>query len=204
MGFYDRHILPHCIDLAMRSSIARAEREVLIPRARGQVLEIGAGSGLNLPHYTSAVDGLIALEPSDGLNKKAAKRARKAAFPVSFLAADAETIPLADESLDTVVTTWTLCTIAEPARALTEMRRVLKADGRLLFVEHGRAPDPWVARLQDGLNRPWGCFAGGCNLNRRPDTLIEDAGFRFDDFHAAYGEGPKLLTYLYKGSAKKA
>lgn len=201
---YDHHILPHLIDAVMRSPMATREREQLIPQARGRVLEIGAGSGLNFPHYTGDVSKLFALEPHQKLIRKAAPLAAAAPFDVEFIALDGEDLALDAHSIDTIVTTWTLCSIADPGKALHAMRRVLKPDGQLLFVEHGRAPDAGLARWQDRLNPAWTCIGGGCNLNRRPDTLIKDAGFVLESLEEGYLEGPKLLTYHYKGVARRA
>lgn len=201
---YDRHILPHLIDIAMRTSMATIEREQIVPQARGRVLEIGAGSGLNMPFYSDSVEHLYALEPNAKLIEKARPKAGRAAFPVEFLGLKGEDIPLPEASVDTVVTTWTLCTIPDPAKALQGMFRVLKPNGKLLFVEHGRAPSPRLARWQDRLSPAWSCCAGGCQLNRRPDELIEQAGFRFETLDQGYLDGPKLLTYHYKGVARRA
>lgn len=201
---YDRHVLPHLIDIAMRASMASREREWLIPLAHGTVLEIGVGSGLNMPFYGAGVDKLFALEPNEKLRKKAAPRAQRTIFPVEFLGLKGEDIALDDQSVDTVVSTWTLCTIADPLKALQGMYRVLKPGGRLLFVEHGRAPDPRLARWQDRLSPAWSYCAGGCHLNRRPDHLIEQAGFTLDGMEQGFLEGPKLLTYHYKGLARRA
>jgi ubiquinone/menaquinone biosynthesis C-methylase UbiE len=169
MGLYDRHILPHCIDLAMRSRVVRVERQRLLPGAEGRVLEIGIGSGLNLPHYAATVTSLVGLEPSEKLLRMTRDRARQAAFEVSLIEASAEEIPLDDTSFDSVVMTWTLCTIPRPPAALAELRRVLKPGGALLFVEHGRAPEAAIARWQDRLNPLQRRLGGGCNLNRRID-----------------------------------
>ena len=201
---YDRHVLPHLIDIAMRAPMASRERQQLIPQACGTVLEIGVGSGLNMPFYSGEVSKLFALEPNAKLRQKAQPKAAKTPFPVEFLDLKGEDIALADHSVDTVVTTWTLCTIPEPGKALQGMYRVLKPGGRLLFVEHGRAPSPRLARWQDRLTPAWSCCAGGCHLNRRPDLLIQQAGFQLDKFEQGYLDGPKLLTYHYKGLARRA
>lgn len=201
---YDRHILPHLIDIAMRAPMASRERELLIPKARGMVLEIGVGSGLNMPFYGPGVDKLFALEPSEKLRLKAAPKAKQTKFAVEFLGLKGEDIPLEDQTIDTVVTTWTLCTIPDPIKALQGMYRVLKPGGQLLFVEHGRAPSEKLARWQDRLSPAWSCCAGGCQLNRRPDQLIGQAGFTLDGMEQGFLEGPKLLTYHYKGLARRA
>lgn len=201
---YDRHILPHLIDIAMRAPMATRERELLVPQAHGTVLEIGAGSGLNMAHYGADVDKLFALEPSDKLRAMAAPKAAHTSFPVEFLGLKGEDIPLDDQSVDTVITTWTLCTIPDPDKALQGMYRVLKPGGHLLFVEHGRAPSDRLARWQDRLSPAWSCIAGGCHLNRRPDRLIGNAGFTIEGMEEGFLDGPKLLTYHYKGVARRA
>ncbi|HEY9080511.1 class I SAM-dependent methyltransferase [Magnetovibrio sp.] len=200
---YDRHVLPHLIDVAMRAPMASRERQQLIPQASGVVLEIGAGSGLNMPFYGPEVCKLFALEPSEKLRRKAQPKAANTSFEVEFLALKGEDIPLEPSSIDTVVTTWTLCTIPDPIKALQAMYRVLKPGGRLLFVEHGRAPEDRLARWQDRLTPAWSCCAGGCHLNRRPDQLIAAAGFALERLEQGYLDGPKLLTYHYKGLARR-
>ena len=201
---YDTHVLPHLIDMVMRAPMATRERSDLIPRARGVVLEIGAGSGLNVPYYAAGVEKLYHLEPSAKLVDKARRRAQHAPFPVEFLGLEGEDIPLPRDHVDTVVCTWVLCSIPGVREALQEMYRVLKPGGRLLFVEHGRAPEPGVARWQDRLTPPWSVCAGGCHLNRRPDLLIQEAGFVMERLDQGYLDGPKFLTYHFKGLARKA
>lgn len=200
---YDAHVLPHLIDMAMRAPMATRERTELIPQARGEVLEIGAGSGLNLSHYTSAVTRLHVLEPHDKLRARAQSRAQNLPFEVSFIGLSGESIPLASASVDQVVCTWVLCSIPDVQAALIEMHRVLKPGGQLLFVEHGRAPKPNLAKWQDRLSPIWGCCAGGCQLNRRPDLLIGQAGFTIERLDQGFLDGPKLLTYHYKGLARR-
>ncbi|MBF0250325.1 MAG: class I SAM-dependent methyltransferase [Alphaproteobacteria bacterium] len=200
---YDRHLLPHLVDIVMRAPMASREREVLIPQARGRVLEIGAGSGLNIPHYGPGVERLFALEPGDELRAKAMRLAAGAAFPVEFIDLPGEEIPLPDASVDTVVTTWTLCTIPDPDKALAGMLRVLKPGGKMLFVEHGRAPDARWARWQERLTPLWSACTGGCRLNRRPLDLIARAGFVIERAEEGYLSGPKFLSYHYKGLARR-
>lgn len=200
--FYGTHILPVLTDLAMRNKGATAERTRWVPLATGVVLEVGAGSGLNFAHYTPQVRVIYALDPSAELRRRAGPRARRARVPIEFLAAAAESIPLPDASVDTVVTTWTLCTIADTRRALHEMGRVLRGDGRLIFVEHGRAPDPRVVRWQDRLTPVWRRIAGGCHLNRPIAQLIEAAGFEIAELERGYGRGPRVGAYLYRGVAR--
>ena len=201
---YDRHILPHLIDIAMRAPMATREREELIPQAQGIVLEIGVGSGLNFPYYGGAITKLYALEPNEKLRIKAQPRAVRAPFSIELLGLRGESIPLADNSVDTIVCTWVLCSIHGVTEALCQMHRVLKPGGQLLFVEHGRAPTPALAAWQDRLTPLWSCCAGGCHLNRRPDLLIAEAGFTIEKLEQAFLKGPKLLTYHYKGLARRA
>jgi ubiquinone/menaquinone biosynthesis C-methylase UbiE len=205
---YDRHILPHLIDWVMQTPMATREREELIPQAHGEVLEIGAGSGLNFPYYGPDVTRLFALEPQDKLISKARKRLNRLtvplAFPVEFLGLKGESVPLADASIDTVVSTWVLCSIKGVEAALREIHRVLKPNGAFLFIEHGLAPTPVLAGWQNRLTPIWSCCAGGCHLNRRPDVLIESASFTLESIERTYLDGPKLLTYHYKGLARRA
>jgi ubiquinone/menaquinone biosynthesis C-methylase UbiE len=204
VNVYEKYVLPRLIDWAGSKKIATAERRKFIPLASGTVLEVGIGSGLNLPFYGPQVQRLYALDPSRELWKLARQRVREAPFPVEFLAASAEHIPLEDMSVDTVVTTWTLCTIPNPLKALTDMRRVLKPEGRLIFVEHGRSPDPGVLAWQNRLTPVWKRIGGGCHLNRPVDDLIADAGFDITQIERGYSRGPKPMTYLYKGLARRA
>ena len=203
MNIYKRYILPRLIHLAMRNKVATAERAKCVPLASGTVLEVGVGSGLNVPFYGPKVRALFGLDPSLELWKMAHGRVAHAPFPVEFLVSSAESIPLGEMTVDTVVTTWTLCTIRNPAEALAEMRRVLKPDGQLIFVEHGRSPDRGVLAWQDRLNPMWTRVAGGCNLNRKIDELIVDAGFCVTQIERAYSRGPKAFSYLYKGLAQR-
>jgi ubiquinone/menaquinone biosynthesis C-methylase UbiE len=166
------------------------------------VLEVGIGSGLNLPLYGPSVRSVIGLDPSPELLLMARDRARTALVPVKLLEASAETVPLDDASIDTVVTTWTLCTIPDAPRALSELRRVLRPGGALLFVEHGRAPEFGVARWQDRLDPMWRRLAGGCHLNRKIDELISGSGFRIDALTNARLPGPRTHTFLYEGRAR--
>ncbi len=204
MSFYQRHVVPCLTHLAMRQKPLLPFRRRVIGAAGGRVLEIGIGSGLNLPLYGAAVTSVIGLEPSSELLNMARPRAEAAAAPITLLDASAETIPLDSGSIDTVVTTWTLCTIPNAAQALAEMRRVLKSGGTLLFVEHGRAPEPGVARWQDRLDPLWSRLAGGCHLNRQMDDLIGRNGFRIEALENARLPGPRTHTFLYQGRARPA
>jgi len=189
MGFYQDQIVPLLINWSMRQKNLAAYRARIIPAAEGRVLEIGIGSGLNLPFYSRNVARVIGLEPSPRLLAMARRVERTGNGPVEFIEGSAEAIPLQDASVDTVVTTWTLCSIPDALRALCDMRRVLRPGGRLLFVEHGRAPDPKVIWWQDRLTPVWKRLGGGCHLNRAIGTLIEGAGFQFDRLHTGYMRG---------------
>jgi ubiquinone/menaquinone biosynthesis C-methylase UbiE len=202
MGFYDDYILPSLINLAMRNKELRPFRERVIGAAEGRVLEIGVGSGMNLPFYRAPVREVLALEPAPRLISMAKRASRTTAMPVNYLEASAEAIPLDQDSVDTVVTTWTLCSIPQAAIALAEMRRVLRPGGRLLFAEHGQAPDASVRRWQDRLTPAWRYIGGGCHLNRPIRTMIEGAGFRIDRIETGYIPGPKPMTFMYEGSAR--
>lgn len=202
MGFYRKVILPRLCDLTMRNAFLRPYRERVIGKAEGRVLEIGAGSGLNLPLYGAAVTEVLALEPDHNLAVMAGRSAATANRPITFLETSAEEIPLENQSVDTVVTTWTLCSIPDTKRALEEMRRVLKPGGHLLFVEHGLAPDAGVRKWQNRLTPLWKRVSGGCHLDRSIDKTIENAGFNIRELNAAYADGPKLLAYFYEGIAQ--
>lgn len=202
MGLYQRHVVPCLLHLAMRQQTLLPFRQRAAGAAAGRVLEIGAGSGLNFSHYGAGVTSVIALEPSSALLRMARTRAAVAAPPVTLLDASAEAIPLESGSIDTVVTTWTLCSIADARRALVELRRVLKPGGALLFVEHGRAAEPGVARWQDRLDPLWSRIAGGCHLNRKMDDLLTGSGFRIEAMANAWLPGPRTHTFLYEGRAR--
>jgi ubiquinone/menaquinone biosynthesis C-methylase UbiE len=202
MSLYQKHVLPRLLHLAMGQEALLPFRRRVAGAAEGRVLEIGIGSGLNLPLYGPQVGSVIGLEPSPELLRMARERAASASVPVELLEASAEALPLDDASIDTVVTTWTLCTIPDARRALGEMRRVLKPGGALLFVEHGRAPESGVARWQDRLDPLWGRVAGGCHLNRKMDDLIASSGFRLDALANARLPGPRTHTFLYEGRAR--
>lgn len=193
---YERHVLPRLINLACGTEDIAAQRRKIVPAAAGRVLEIGIGSGLNLPFYDRArVDRLWGLEPAESMRRQAERRAAVLGMEVSFLSLEAEEIPLEDGSVDTVLVTYTLCTIPDVERALRGMARVLAPGGQLLFCEHGRAPDPAVRRWQDRLNRPWGKIAGGCNLNRPIAELVRAGGFRIESLEEGYIPGPRFLSY---------
>ena len=202
MGFYQNQIVPRLINLSMRQRNLAAYRHRVVPAAEGRVLEIGVGSGHNLPFYTQKVELVMGLDPSPKLLSMARRAARPASIPFGFIEGSAEAIPLEDGSVDTVVTTWTLCSIPDASRSLHEMHRVLKPAGRLLFVEHGRAPEPNVRRWQDRLTPVGKRVGGGCHLNRAIGTLIENAGFQFERIETGYMRGPRPMTFMYEGSAR--
>ena len=202
MGFYNDFILPRVIDLAMRNKQLRPFRERVIGAAEGRVLEIGVGSGRNLSFYRAAAREILALEPAPRLVAMARNVSRATTKPVTLIQASAEALPLDEHSVDTVVTTWTLCSIPEAATALAEMRRVLRPSGRLMFVEHGEAPDARVRWWQDRLTPVWRRIGGGCHLNRPIRAMIESAGFRIERIETGYISGPKPMTFMYEGSAR--
>jgi ubiquinone/menaquinone biosynthesis C-methylase UbiE len=202
VGFYRRRILPRLIDFAMRQKQLGRLREELVGRARGRVLEIGIGSGRNLPFYRRDLEVLLGLDPSPELLRMARAHAAWVHFPVELGDGGAEQIPLDDHTVDDVVMTWTLCSVADPLRALAEIRRVLQPGGSLLFIEHGQAPEPRVRRWQDRLTPLWRHLAGGCHLNRRIDRLLEHSGFRIAELETGYlVKGPRFATYHYRGRA---
>jgi ubiquinone/menaquinone biosynthesis C-methylase UbiE len=201
MGFYDDRILPYVINLAMRNRELRPYRERVISAAEGRVLEIGIGSGLNLPFYGSAHD-ILGLEPSPRLAEMTRQAAKRHSSRVELIEGSAEAIPLDNHSVDTVVTTWTLCSIPEASLALSEMRRVLRPSGQLLFVEHGRAPEENVRKWQDRLTPMWKRIGGGCHLNRPIRDLIERAGFSIQQIEMKYMRGPKPMSFMYEGRAR--
>ena len=203
MGFYESRILPHLVHLSMRQDTFSNYRHRLVPAAYGCVLEVGVGSGLNLPLYTDAARHVIGLDPSRTLLSMAQRVPTNSGPPsMEIVQGSAEAIPLGDRSVDTVVTTWTLCTIPDVAAALDDMRRVLKPSGLLLFVEHGRSPDDKVRRWQDRLTPLWKRVGGGCHLNRPIADLIEHSGFRIEQMDTGYMTGPKAMTFMYEGRAR--
>ena len=205
MGVYERFILPRLIDVGCGSKPVRKQREKVVPLARGRVLEIGFGSGMNLPYYEpQQVEHVWALEPSREMWQRAAEEVRSTSLPVELVEATAEEIPLTSATADTVLVTFTLCSVPDAIAALSEMRRVLKRGGRLVFCEHGAAPDRDVRRWQDRLNPVWRRFSGGCNLNRPIPDLIRQAGFEVQELSTMYIPGPRIASFNYWGVATTA
>ena len=201
MNFYERRILPYLVHASMRQDAFSTYRRRLLAAAEGRVLEIGLGSGLNMPFYPPATTQLIGLDPSRKLLSMAHDAKEIVHFPVELFEGSADAIPLDTGSIDTVATTWTLCSVPDAVQALEEARRVLKPHGRLLFVEHGRSPAANVRRWQDRLTPIWKRVGGGCHLNRPIRELIEQAGFRIEHIDTGYMKGPKPMTFMYEGAA---
>lgn len=201
MNLYERHIVPYLVHLAMRQERLERYRRRVVPAAKGRVLEIGVGSGINFRFYADDTTSIVGIDPSAKLLTMAQSTAKTTRSSVDLIEGSAEALPLDDKSVDTVVSTWTLCSIPDVRRALSEMRRVLRPGGRLLFVEHGEAPEEKVSRWQHRLTPIWKRLAGGCHLDRPIKAVIAEAGFEIDRLETGYMEGPKLMTFLYEGSA---
>jgi ubiquinone/menaquinone biosynthesis C-methylase UbiE len=204
MGLYRDQILPRAINLALRGGEFTRLRARVTARLAGQVLEIGFGSGLNIPHYPASLERVQAIDPAAVGRKLAAKRAAACPVPIDYLGTDAQTLPADDASVDSVLSTWTLCTIPDAGQALAEIRRVLRPGGALHFIEHGLAPDPAVARLQQRLTPFQHRAFGGCHLNRRIDQLVAAAGLELTRIDTYYMKGPRALGYTFEGIATKA
>jgi len=202
MGLYQEYVVPHLVNLAMRNRLLAPYRERVVGRAEGRVLEIGVGSGLNLPLYTDRVTEVFGLEPNAKLLNMASQKSR--IVSTKLIEGSAESVPLESSSVDTVVTTWTLCTIPDIGIGLAEMRRVLKPTGQLLLVEHGLAPEKNVRKWQHRLTPMWRRIAGGCHLDRPIADLVEAAGFRMKTLDTGYMKGPRPMTFMYEGVATPA
>ena len=201
MNPYERYLLPWIIDKACGTGPIQKKRSGLVPRAQGKVLEIGIGTGRNIPFYDrDRVTEVIALDPAEQMHDRARRRASESGLPVRVLGLPAETIPLDDGEVDTVVMTFTLCTIPDPVKALGEMRRVLKPGGELLFCEHGVAPDPEVRKWQRRLNPVQRRVGGGCNLDRDITGLV-GGSFTISELDQGYSDGPRFFGYLSTGAA---
>lgn len=204
-SWYDRHLLPHLVDLACGLRTIRRQRKKVVPLAQGKVLEVGIGTGLNLEHYDKAgIERLVAVDPAVEMHPLAQKRAKRAGLTIELFGLSAEGLPFDAATFDTVLVTYALCTIPDPLAALLEMRRVLKRGGLLVFCEHGLAPEPSVQRWQRRLTPLWARVAGGCHMDRDIPGLLDQAGFRSTDLQTAYLSGPRVLTYNYWGSAVAA
>ncbi|HXG28846.1 MAG TPA: class I SAM-dependent methyltransferase [Nevskiales bacterium] len=202
-NWYDRHILPYLIDLACGLKAVNRQRAKVVPRAQGRVLEVGIGTGLNIPHYDKTrVHGIVGVDPALRMHRLAQKRIARAGLNVELIGLEAEKLPIADRSFDSIVCTYTLCTIPDPVAALKEMRRVLKPGGKLIFCEHGRAPEESVRRWQDRLQPLWGRLAGGCHLGRDIPALLQAGGFTAPAMERGYIKGPRPMTYNYWGEAQ--
>jgi len=206
MGFYARHILPVVINCACGAKPIRYQRRKIVPRAEGVVLELGFGSGLNLPYYdASRVSRVYALEPEEGMLARARKVAAKAPVPIEILPERAEALSLPAASVDTVLVTYSLCTIPDPVAALEGARRALKPGGKLLFCEHGLAPDEKVRRSQNSVEPVWKSIAGGCHLTRNIPALVARGGFHIDDMETMYlPSTPRFAGFNYWGAAHAA
>ena len=201
MGLWGEAILPRVVDWALRTPEVDARRGRTLTGVRGQVLEIGFGSGLNLRHYPAEVERVLAVEPSDLAWRLARPRMGEGAPTVERVGLDGARLPVPDRSVDAVVSTFTLCTIPDVTTALTEIRRVLRPGGRLHFLEHGRAPEESVRRWQRRLQPLQSRVVGGCRLDRRIDELVVGAGLEVVELTTEYGDGPKPFSYLYRGQA---
>ena len=205
MSFYENRILPHIIDKACSMGQVMKLRSQIVPKAKGRVLEVGMGSGINLQFYNrDQVDMVYGLEPSEGMRRKAVRNLSRSPVRVEWLDLPGERIPLQDNSVDTVLLTFTLCTIPDWHTALQQMKRVLKPGGDLLFLEHGEAPQDPTRKWQHRITPGWRKVAGGCHLNRQIAELIEHAGFEIQELENLYmPNAPKIAGYIYKGRATK-
>ncbi len=203
-NWYERNILPRLIDAACSQPPMTELRARYVGQASGEVLEIGIGSGLNLAHYSDEVSSITGVDPAAELTSKAEERAAAIKPEVKVLGISGEELPIDNNQFDTVVCTWTMCSIPNPYRAVDEMRRVLKPGGRLIFVEHGRSDDPGIAKWQRRIEPLWKKIGGGCHLTRRADDLVKDAGFRLDAWESGYAPGPKVAAFMMHGIASKA
>jgi ubiquinone/menaquinone biosynthesis C-methylase UbiE len=203
MSFYDDRILPHLINLACSAKPTRKQREKIVHRAYGDVLEIGFGGGLNLRHYDcNNVRRVFGLEPSEGMRNSAAKTMAESDIEVELIDLPGEEIPLDDNSIDSVLVTYTLCTIPDAVAAVRGMRRVLKSGGHLFYCEHGKAPDEDVHKWQRRLNPAWRRISGGCNMDRDIPALLREGGFDIEDDNRMYIPGIRALSYNYWGAAR--
>jgi ubiquinone/menaquinone biosynthesis C-methylase UbiE len=203
MSFYGSQVLPRLTNVLLGNAEFSKIRSRVAAGLEGDVLEVGFGSGLNVPHYPPAVRRVQALDPAVVGRKLAARRLAASPVPVEFVEIEGDAIPLSSESVDHVLVTWTMCTIPDVEKALAEMRRVLRPGGTMRFAEHGRSPDAAVARWQDRLTPLQRWWAGGCHLNRPIDELVTGAGFALTRLDTYYGKGPKAMGYFFEGVATR-
>jgi len=202
MSFWADRVLPHLVEKACRSHAILEERQRWVPRAHGDVLELGVGSGLNLAFYDAAkVHKVTGIDPSAPLLARAAARISDAPVPVDLVRGRAEDLPFPDRAFDSAVVTYSLCSVDDPARVLAEVRRVLRPGGELVFVEHGLARDAGTRRWQRWLTPLWRRVGGGCHLDRDMTAILRDAGYRSDDLSADYSDGARWLSYTFHGTA---
>ena len=202
MKLYRTRVLPQLTHLVMRQAQLRPYRERMVSAAHGQVLEVGIGSGLNLPLYPKKVERVIGVDTSPELLQRASQACNRSQFETDLIEGKIEELPLEDRSIDCVAMSWTLCSVTDPAQALAEIRRVLKPDGIFSFVEHGLAPEHRIQRWQHWLTPAWRRCAGNCHLDRPTASLIAGNGFRFDWIETGYALGPKPMTFMYQGIAR--
>ena len=204
MGIYSKFIFPRLMDLGMSGKVTTPYRQEVLRQARGKVLEIGFGSGLNLPYYPAHIQELDTVDVNEGMNALARKNLARSSIAVSCHVLDAQRLPFLDASFDTVVSSWTLCSIARVDQALAEVYRVLKPGGRFLFVEHGLSPDADVQKWQHRLTPLQKWVADGCHFNRNIERIIGAAGFRIEHLRKEYAAGiPKVSGYFYIGTATR-
>ncbi len=204
MRFYESQVLPRVINLSLRGREVSRLRARVTAGLTGEVLEIGFGTGLNVPHYPPGLDRVRAVDPATVGRRMAAKRVAASPVLIEYIGLDAETLPLDDGSVDGVLSTWTLCTIPDVHGALAEIRRVLRPGGALRFIEHGRSPDARVARRQDQFDPLQGRLFGGCHLNRPIDDLVAGAGFELTELKTYYLRGSRTIGYTFEGAATRA
>ncbi len=202
MQFYRTHILPRLTHLAMRQELLRPYRERAVSAARGRILEIGIGSGLNLPLYPAGVERVVGVDPSSAMLRLDEQASRRSATKADLIEGTAEDLPIEDASIDCVIASWTLCSVSDPQSTLGEIRRVLRPGGIFSFVEHGLALEPRIRRWQRWLTPIWRRCAGNCHLDRPTAALIEESGFQMDRLETGYVRGPKPMAFMYEGLAR--
>ena len=202
-SLYEKYLLPKMLDCCCSTKPINYQRNKVVPHAKGKILEIGIGSGINIPFYKkSQIEKLYGLDPSEELNHMAHKVANQNSLDVEFLLSGAEEIPLPSNSIDTILITYTLCTIPDLNSSMSEMKRVLKDDGNFLFCEHGIAPDLNIIKWQNRINPVWGKLFGGCSINRDIPDIIQSSGFKLNKLNQMYlPSTPKIVGYNYWGHA---